>query len=50
LCFGRISLEDAEIVAKVPLNEGKPDKEEHEGYTGNEGMTLERWYHRAAGT
>src|SRR6266478_4183010 len=23
-------------------------KEDFEGYTGNAGMTLERWYHRAA--
>ncbi len=48
LAFGQIPLEDDEIVSKQPLNEGKPDKEDFEGYTGNAGMTLERWYHRAA--
>ncbi len=48
LAFGQIPLIDAEIVAEQPWHEGKPDREELEGYTGNEGMTLERWYHRAA--
>lgn len=49
LDFGSIPLnEDEEIVSKQPLGEGKPDKEDYEGYTGNEGMTLDRWYHRAA--
>jgi hypothetical protein len=48
LSFGEIPLDDEEIVAKRPLSEGKPDKEDFEGYTGNAGMTLERWYHRAA--
>jgi hypothetical protein len=48
LAFGRIPLNEEEIVAKQPLGEGKPDKEDFEGYTGNAGMTQERWYHRAA--
>lgn len=48
LAFDQIPLNDDEIVSETPLNEGKPDKEDFEGYTGNAGMTLERWYHRAA--
>jgi predicted 2-oxoglutarate/Fe(II)-dependent dioxygenase YbiX len=48
LAFGRIPLNDNEIVSETPLGEGPPDKEDFEGYTGNAGMTLERWYHRAA--
>ncbi len=48
LALGQIPLYDEEIVAHAPLNEGKPDREDFEGYTGNAGMTLERWYHRAA--
>jgi hypothetical protein len=48
LAFGRIPLDEAEIISESPLNEGEPDKEDFEGYTGNAGMTLERWYHRAA--
>ena len=48
LAFGRIPLHDDEIVSNQPFNDGEPDKEDFEGYTGNAGMTLERWYHRAA--
>jgi hypothetical protein len=48
LAFDQIPLDDDEIVSKTPLSAGKPDKEDFEGYTGNAGMTLERWYHRAA--
>jgi hypothetical protein len=48
LAFGRIPLEESEIVSEDPLAEGEPDEEDFEGYTGNAGMTLERWYHRAA--
>ena len=48
LAFGEIPLSQREIVAETPLNAGQPFKEDFEGYTGNAGMTLERWYHRAA--
>lgn len=48
LDIGEIPLDDGEIVSRTPLGEGKPDQEDFEGYTGNAGMTLERWYHRAA--
>lgn len=48
LAFGRLPLDDDEIVSETPFDEGEPDKEDFEGYTGNAGMTLERWYHRAA--
>jgi hypothetical protein len=36
------------IVAAVPIDEWKPTSEEFEGYTGNAGNTLDRWYHRSA--
>jgi predicted 2-oxoglutarate/Fe(II)-dependent dioxygenase YbiX len=48
LAYGQIPLDEEEIVSKQPLNEGRPDEEDFEGYTGNAGMTLQRWYHRAA--
>lgn len=48
LAFGEIHLDDGEIVSKEPIGDREPDKEDFEGYTGNAGMTLERWYHRAA--
>ena len=46
--FGRMELDDNEIVSNVALDTNEPSEEEFEGYTGNEGMTLARWYHRAA--
>jgi predicted 2-oxoglutarate/Fe(II)-dependent dioxygenase YbiX len=46
--FGEVPVDEDEIVAAAPLVEDEPSAEDFEGYTGNEGMTLERWYHRAA--
>ena len=46
--FGKIPLEENEIVPLDALTETDPSREDFEGYTGNAGMTLERWYHRAA--
>ncbi len=46
--FGELMLDESEIVAASPLLDSDPDNEEFEGYTGNAGMTLERWYHSAA--
>jgi len=48
LPIGSIPFDESEIVSDLQLNEGEPDKEDFEGYTGNAGMTLQRWYHRAA--
>ena len=46
--LGEIQLNEDEIVSDEPLQEAEPNREDFEGYTGNAGMTLERWYHRAA--
>ena len=46
--LGEIRLDESEIVADEALDEADPNREDFEGYTGNAGMTLERWYHRAA--
>jgi hypothetical protein len=46
--FGKVPLDESEIVSEVELTETNPSREDFEGYTGNAGMTLERWYHRAA--
>lgn len=48
LAFGRIPFDEEELVSELPLNEREPDEQDFEGYTGNAGMTLERWYRRAA--
>ncbi len=47
LAVGQLPLVEEELVTETPLGEGPPDREEFEGYTGNAGMTLDRWYYRA---
>jgi hypothetical protein len=39
---------DEELCFTKESSELDPFNWEHEGYTGNEGSTVERWYHRAA--
>lgn len=46
--FGKARLQENEMVPPDALTETEPTREDFEGYTGNAGMTLERWYHRAA--
>ncbi len=46
--LGEIRVDEDEVVAGEPLDDGDPSEEEFEDYTGNAGLTLERWYHRAA--
>ncbi|HEV3259068.1 MAG TPA: 2OG-Fe(II) oxygenase [Gemmataceae bacterium] len=42
-----IAFDLSAIVASVPIDDWKPTSEEFEGYTGNAGNTLDRWYHRS---
>ena len=46
--WGNIPFDLSTIVSSVPIDDWKPTKEEFEGYTGNAGNTLDRWYHRSA--
>ncbi len=46
--FGAIHLTPGCVVSETPIDEWRPTEEEYEGYTGNAGNTLERWYHRSA--
>jgi len=46
--FGEIILNESDVITEQELLARDPDEEEFEGYTGNAGMTLDRWYHRAA--
>ncbi len=48
VALGTISLGSDEIISSQPLHDWEIGREEFEGYTGNAGMTLDRWYHRAA--
>jgi hypothetical protein len=47
LPIGTLHVEQDELIAPEALTEVMPE-EKFEGYTGNEGMTLERWYRHAA--
>lgn len=42
-----IALAASAIVSSTPLDDWKPTSEDFEGYTGNAGNTLDRWYHRS---
>src|SRR5206468_6691486 len=46
--WGDIALDPSAIVSSIPLDDWKPTSEDFEGYTGNAGNTLDRWYHRSA--
>ena len=41
-------VDDAELCFTLASRDCTPFDSHYEGYTGNEGNTLERWYHRAA--
>lgn len=43
-----VPVEDHELVEAKPSRELEPFRVEHEGYQGNYGNTVDRWYHRAA--
>lgn len=46
--WGKIPLKFASIVSQISLDNWQPTSEEYQGYTGNAGNTLDRWYHRSA--
>ena len=43
-----LSVDGTEVCASTPSGDLKPFESEYEGYMGNWGNTLDRWYHRAA--
>jgi hypothetical protein len=46
--MGFIPLADDEIIASIDFTDIAPDESDYEGYMGNYGPSLDRWYHRAA--
>jgi len=46
--WGTIPLQTTSILSWQPIDQWQPTTEEYEGFTGNEGNTLDRWYHRSA--
>jgi hypothetical protein len=43
-----LSVDGTEVCASTPTGDLEPYESEYEGYMGNWGNTLDRWYHRAA--
>ena len=43
-----LQVDGSMLVSRTPLEEWKPTSFDYEGYTGNAGNTLERWYHKSA--
>lgn len=43
-----LSVDDTEACASTPSGDLEPYESEYEGYMGNWGNTLDRWYHRGA--
>ena len=46
--MGELELDNSSLVSSVPLDQWKPTSHDYEGYTGNAGHTLDRWYHKSA--
>lgn len=43
-----LSVDDTEVCASTPSGDLEPYESDYEGYMGNWGNTLDRWYHRGA--
>ncbi|HUF62930.1 MAG TPA: hypothetical protein VMN36_12705 [Verrucomicrobiales bacterium] len=48
LRLGDFRIDPSRILASQAIDEGEPDEQFAEGYTGNAGCTMEHWYRRAA--
>lgn len=46
--LGSYRVEKDGLVSKEEIDDGDPDEQESEGYTGNAGWTMDHWYRRAA--
>ncbi|TVQ03124.1 MAG: 2OG-Fe(II) oxygenase [Planctomycetaceae bacterium] len=44
----RLGCDASMLISTQPVEDWKPTSEDYEGYTGNAGNVLERWYHRSA--
>ncbi len=46
--LGTMACDDESLISITPIDQWKPTQQDYEGYTGNAGNTLDRWYHKAA--
>jgi predicted 2-oxoglutarate/Fe(II)-dependent dioxygenase YbiX len=48
VAIGRLSCDESSLISLTPFDQWKPTQQDYEGYTGNAGNTLDRWYHKSA--
>ncbi len=46
--LGEVAITESELISDKELTEDEPIEKEEERYTGNEGMTMQYWYHHGA--
>jgi len=46
--FPALGCESSQLISATPVEDWVPTKQDYEGYTGNAGNTLDRWYHKSA--
>ncbi len=48
VAIGELACDASSLISLTPFEKWKPSEQDYEGYTGNAGNTLERWYHKSA--
>jgi hypothetical protein len=43
-----LACESSQLISATPVDDWTPTRQDYEGYTGNAGNTLDRWYHKSA--
>jgi hypothetical protein len=48
ISLGDLPCDETMLACTTPVEQWKPTQQDYEGYTGNAGNTLDRWYHQSA--
>ena len=48
ICLPDLPCEASQLISTIPVEDWVPTSQDYEGYTGNAGNTLDRWYHKSA--
>ncbi len=48
VAIGKLGCGASDLISLTPFEKWKPTEQDYEGYTGNAGNTLDRWYHKSA--
>lgn len=46
--FPHLMCDVSQLISNIPVEDWIPTSQDYEGYTGNAGNTLDRWYHKSA--